>query len=240
MSDLWTVIRKEWLELLALGGGKRGAFLRAFFSIGLLGVIWPWLLGAPFIGSVLPVLFATMTATMYVSAIIPDSFPGERERHTLETMLATRLPDAAILYGKVIAVVLYGILASVVIIGVGWVTVNLKEPGPVLLYTRRVLAGAAVFAVLGSTFMAALGTVISLRAQTVKQAQQVLTTGMMFLFIMPALMAEAWPRGWAWLVENLSGRAAAASATRIAIALVIGQIVLFAIAQSRFKRNQLL
>lgn len=240
MTDTWTIIWKEWQELLSLGGGKRGALLRAFFSIGLLGVIWPWLLGAPFISSVLPVLFAAMTSTMYVSALVPDSFPGERERHTLETLLASRLPDAAILYGKVAAVMLYGISASAVILAVGWITVNLKEAGPLLLYRPGVLMAAALFAVLGSGFMAALGTVVALRAATVKQAQQVLTTGLMFLFIAPALLAEAWPRGWTWLVESLSGNAASGSALRIALGLAIGQIILFAIAHSRFKRNRLL
>ena len=74
MTDVWTVLWKEWHELLRLGGGRRGTILRAVFSVGLLGVIWPWLIGAPFVSSGLPVLFASATSAMYVSALVPDAF----------------------------------------------------------------------------------------------------------------------------------------------------------------------
>ena len=39
---------------------------------------------------------------MMVSSLVADSFAGERERHTLETLLASRLPDRAILAGKLL------------------------------------------------------------------------------------------------------------------------------------------
>ena len=37
--------------------------------------------------------------------MIADGIPGERERHTLETLLASRLSDRSILLGKVMAAV---------------------------------------------------------------------------------------------------------------------------------------
>jgi ABC-type Na+ efflux pump permease subunit len=40
--------------------------------------------------------------------MITDSIAGERERQTLETLLASRLPDRAILLGKVAAITLLG------------------------------------------------------------------------------------------------------------------------------------
>ena len=43
-----------------------------------------------------------------VGIVIPQSFAGERERHTLETLLASRLPDRAIPWGKVLLAVAYG------------------------------------------------------------------------------------------------------------------------------------
>ena len=42
-----------------------------------------------------------------IISFIGDAIAGERERHTLETLLASRMPDRAILLGKVIAIVLY-------------------------------------------------------------------------------------------------------------------------------------
>jgi ABC-2 type transport system permease protein len=242
MTDLLTVLWKELRELLRIGGGRRGAVLRALFSVGLLGVIWPWLIGAPFVSSGLPLLFASATAAMYVAALIPDSFPGERERHTLETLLASRLPDAAILLGKVAAVVLYGYVASLAMLLSGWITVNLKQDGPLIYYRAHVLLGAVGFSLLAAGLMAALGVLIALRASTVKQAQQVLTTGVMCLLLAPALLAEAWPAGWSWLVTQLSGERRARSGQPLVWAglLLLTQLVLFMIALRRFRRSKLL
>lgn len=242
IEDILTVLWKELRELLRIGGGKRGAILRALFSIGLLGVIWPWLIGAPFVSSGLPLLFASATAAMYVAALIPDSFPGERERHTLETLLASRLPDAAILLGKVAAVVLYGYVASLAMLLTGWITVNLKDDGPLIFYRSHTLVAAIGFALLAAGLMAALGVLIALRASTVKQAQQVLTTGVMCLLLAPAVMAEAWPRGWHWLVTQLSGDPRVESARPLlwAVVLLLTQVILFIIALRRFRRTKLL
>jgi ABC-2 type transport system permease protein len=242
IEDVATVVWKETRELLRIGGGKRGVIFRAFFSVGLLGVVWPWLIGEPFVDSGLPLLFASATAAMYVAALIPDSFPGERERHTLETLLASRLPDAAILLGKVIAVVAYGYVASMVMLLTGWITVNLKEGGPLIFYRPHVLLAAIAFALLVAGMMASLGVLIALRASTVKQAQQVLTTGVMCLLLAPAVLAEAWPAGWSALVDQLSGQRRTESTRTLLWAglLIFAQLLLFAFALRRFKRSKLL
>lgn len=240
IQDVYTVLWKELRELLRLGGGKRGAVFRILLSVGLLGVIWPWLLGAQFVSSTLPIVFSAMTAAMYVSAIVPDTFPGERERHTLETLLASRLPDGAILAGKILSVMFYGLGASLMLLLAGWVTVNLKESGPLLLYNVRVIVAALLFTLLAAGFMAGLGTVIALRAATVKQAQQILTTGVMLIFILPALLAEAWPVGWQWLIDQLSGRAQTETPFWIAAFLLLAQLIFFALARRMFQRSRLL
>jgi ABC-2 type transport system permease protein len=243
MTDVWTVLWKEWHELLRLGGGRRGAILRALFSVGLLGVIWPWLIGAPFVSSGLPVLFASATSAMYVSALVPDAFPGERERHTLETLLASRLPDSAILIGKLGATVGYGYGAALFMLLTGWLTVNFKVGAqPLLLYNGSVLLSAIVFAALSASLMAALGALVSLRAATVKQAQQVLTTGVMLLVLTPAILAEAWPRGWEWFVGQFEGRGpqGGRESLPVALAMLIAQVVLFAMVARRFRRSRLL
>lgn len=239
LQDISTVVWKEAREFMRIGGGKRGAVFRLLLSVGLLGVLWPWLLGMEFITSALPAVFSAMTAAMYVSALVPDTFPGERERHTLETLLATRLPDGAILFGKIGAVMLYGMGTSMFMLLVGWATVNLKLRAGLLFYEMRIVLAAIVFTLLAAGFMAAIGTVVALRSATVKQAQQVLTTGIMILFIMPAILAEAWPRAFAWLVSQLSGRDARTTFA-IAVTMLIVQVVLFVTARRMFKRSRLL
>ena len=243
MTDVWTMLWKEWHELLRLGGGRRGTILRAVFSVGLLGVIWPWLIGAPFVSSGLPVLFASATSAMYVSALVPDAFPGERERHTLETLLASRLPDSAILIGKLGATVTYGYGAALLMLLTGWLTVNLKVGAPpLLLYKAKVLLDAVVISLLSAGLMAALGALVSLRAATVKQAQQVLTTGVMLLVLTPAILAEAWPRGWEWLVGQFTGQRTGGGPDSMTVAFIMlaAQIMLFGFVSQRFRRSQLL
>ena len=242
IQDIWTVIWKEWRELLRLGGGRRGFILRALFSVGILGVLWPWLIGASFVASGLPILFAATTSAMYVSALIPDAFPGERERHTLETLLASRLPDSAILLGKIGALSSYAFGAALLMLATGWSTVNLKQPGGLLLYSADVLLLSIILAALTAGLVAAFGTIVSLRAATVKQAQQVLATTIMLLLIAPAILAEAWPAAWNRLIM-LTARAGSTDARRFlpmcAVMLAL-QLLLFAVARRRFQRGKLI
>ncbi|MGH7466963.1 MAG: ABC transporter permease [Longimicrobiales bacterium] len=243
IQDIGTVAWKEWRELLRLGGGRRGLLLRALFSVGLLGVLWPWLIGASFVDSGLPILFAATTAAMYVSALVPDAFPGERERHTLETLLASRLPDSAILLGKIGALVSYALGAALLMLLTGWITVNLKIGADGLLFYRpNVLVTAIAFAALTAGLVAAFGTVVSLRAATVKQAQQVLTTAIMLVLLAPAILAEAWPRVWQRLVDAVSAAQPAGARKLIfwAAAMIALQLLLLGIARRRFVRSRLL
>ena len=60
-----------------------------------------------------------------ITAVIADSFAGERERHTLETLLASRLSDHSILFGKIAASMAYGWLISLSCILAGAITVNI-------------------------------------------------------------------------------------------------------------------
>jgi ABC-2 type transport system permease protein len=107
MFDSWIIAVKEWREWSAL---------RARLSWGALAaLIFVWSLVAPHLLGELkagPLIVAIMSASLPLAlsgVMIIDSFAGERERQTLETLLASRLPDQAILLGKVIAVTLAGL-----------------------------------------------------------------------------------------------------------------------------------
>src|SRR5258705_13563545 len=64
---------------------------------------------------------------MILQSIIVDSFAGERERHTLETLLASRLSDRAILLGKFGAAVPYGLAVGLIGAMVQAVVANLSS-----------------------------------------------------------------------------------------------------------------
>ena len=134
-----------------------------------------------------PFLAATM-----VSSLIADSVAGERERHTLETLLASRLSDSAILIGKIIAAVLYGVGFAVANLLIGLVAVNVahRENGLILFGAQRFVV-TIVLTILASLLMAGIGVFISLRASTVKQAQQAFGIAIIVLTMGPLLLFNA-------------------------------------------------
>ncbi|MFN2201581.1 MAG: hypothetical protein ACK2UO_10255 [Caldilineaceae bacterium] len=109
---------------------------------------------------------------LLVAGPIIDSFAGEKERHSLEPLFATRLADSAILSGKVLAVAVYGWLvamaATLVSIAVLNVIDNDRFPEAItpILLCALLLAPAATL--LASTASA----LVSMTAPSVRQAQQ--------------------------------------------------------------------
>src|SRR5512137_949446 len=110
MTDVVTIVAKELKEYWKARGSLRARLIAFLPLLFIFGVYFPlqqremWT-QAPFVPGVyfmwLPFVLAGGTAA--------DSFAGERERHTLETLLATRLSDRDIFLGKVLAIVIYSL-----------------------------------------------------------------------------------------------------------------------------------
>lgn len=242
MGDVQTVVWKEWRELLRMSGRKRSALARHVFSIGIIGVIWPWQFGLAFVHSALSIVLAAVTALMYIAGAAPDVIAGERERHTLETLLASRLPDRAILLGKIIALVQYGCSAALVMLVIGLITVNIVHgAGDLLMFSATQLITAAVFTPLAAGLMAAIGVHVSLRAKTVKQAQQTLSTAVLIVLFAPALAIPGMPESWKTAVGTwLQSERRALMLAGLASAMLLIQALLFLLAAVRFKRGRLI
>jgi ABC-2 type transport system permease protein len=242
LTDIWTVMWKEWREVLRMGGRRRRALLRLIISIGALGVIWPWQLGPQFITGPVGVLLAAFTSAMYVAGVVPDSFAGERERHTLETLLASRLPDRAILFGKVTALITYGMGAAGIMLLFGWATVNaVHRADGILFYRPSAFAAAIAFSLVAAGFMGAIGVLVSLRAATVKQAQQVLSTLVLLLLFAPVIALPAIPPSWRdTALRSVQEWGVARAALVLGLGLVLVQGILYGIAAGRFKRARLI
>jgi len=241
-TDIVTIMWKEWREVLRMSGKRRGGLLRLIISIGVLGIIWPWQLGAHFVTSSLAIVLAAFTAAMHVAGIVPDAFAGERERHTLETLLASRLPDRAILFGKIGALTVYGLAASAIMLVFGWATVNVAHArGHLLLYAPGTLVGAALFSTLAAGLLAAVGVLVSLRAATVKQAQQVLSTAVLVVLFVPVIALPGIPPSWRqFAMDTVARYGPRALAAGLAVLLLLVQLVLYAIVLVRFKRARLI
>jgi ABC-2 type transport system permease protein len=92
---------KERKGLLRYQGSRTKAVLSLLIPVAMLGAYLPLQIGRALVEGPWSLLASVFIPMMLVGMMIPESFAGERERHTLGTLLASRLPDRAILFGKV-------------------------------------------------------------------------------------------------------------------------------------------
>lgn len=239
--DILTVVRKEWLEfrdqLLRL---KRGG-LSAVIVLLMLGIVTPLQMGPLWISSSLMLAYWPLLSSGMVSTLIADAFAGERERHTLETLLATRLSDTSILLGKILAAILYGLLFTFANILVGVITLSIAHFGEGLQIPSLPHMGFMLLLVtLACSTLAGIGVFISLKAATVRQAQQTLGIIMMVLFIGPVLFVQFLDsEGRASLAVRLSSLGTGRLVAWVSAVLFTASLVLILMAMARFKRGKL-
>ncbi|NPV69123.1 MAG: ABC transporter permease subunit [Firmicutes bacterium] len=185
MRDFFVVARKEVKELLSVRDSRRSLIIQMLVLVGWMGVFMP--LQDPEVWVVTPAM-SVFLPLLVTGGVVADSFAGERERKTLETLLATRLPDHAIFLGKVAGVVCYSWGMTVLVMGIGLVAANLARgadfPSP------GELAGRLIAAALVAGLVAGVGVLISLRARTVREAQQTLS---LVFVLLPFLLVFAVP-----------------------------------------------
>jgi ABC-2 type transport system permease protein len=241
IGDVLTVAWKEWRELLQLGGSHRGGRFSLVILIGVFGVFLPLQSGAEWVQSPATVFYWGWVPLMLVGNAVADSFAGERERHTLETLLASRLPDSAILLGKMFAAITYGWGMVVAMLLMSLITVNLAaRTGGWLMFPWRFAVGAPLLALLGSGLAATAGVLVSLRAATVRQAAQTLNVGVLLLVFLPVLGMQALPEAsqeqigaWAMTI-GVDGLLWVAAAL-----LALIDLALLVAAFARFRRSRL-
>ncbi len=189
MTDIWTVAQKELKEYLFQRGGSRTGGWALLVNLGVFGAYMPWMFGRDWLDSLYTIFWFLFVALFWTTNIIADSFAGERERHTLETLLASRLSNRAILLGKYLSTLIYvgGQMLIVLVLSVITINVAHGEPGQILWYRPSVALGAPGAGILGAGLVAGLGILISLRAPTVRQAQQTLLIPLTILLMLPSL-----------------------------------------------------
>ena len=246
INDIWTVMRKEFRELLLGRGTARGSLGRMLIFLLILGVFTPYQMGKAWVQSPFVLFYALWFPLMVVSSIVADSFAGERERHTLETLLASRLSDTSILLGKVLSVVAYawGMILGMLIVGM--VTVNLTHGhGKLLIYPPAIGFGAVGLSLLMSFLSASVGVLISLKASTVRQAQQTLSYISIFVVIVPVIgiqiLANVLSNATRAHIRIAVAHSTVAGLMPVAVAILLAlNAIFFCIAASRFQRAKLI
>ncbi len=241
IPDIWTITKKELKELLTQRGRFRGGGLGMLFFLGVFGIIMPLQTGKAWVESPIVLAYWGWVPFLLVTSVIADAFAGERERHTLETLLASRLSDRAILLGKITTGILYGWGLTLVCMLLSLVTVNvIHGRDGLLLYPAGIAAGAVGLSFLLSFFAATLGTLVSLRANSVRQAQQTMSVAI-FLVLIPLLLVPVLPQS---MRIALVGIAQSADSTAILLSIIgligLADLGLLALSMIRFKRSRLI
>ncbi|HEY6285857.1 MAG TPA: ABC transporter permease subunit [Ktedonobacteraceae bacterium] len=177
MKDIATVILKETKELFSQGGIL--GYLTPLILLAVGGVVYPLISWSSWVqlGS-LEIPFILFLTYQLIVASAADSFAGERERHTLETLLASRMPDRAILLGKVGTLVGYGWGMNFSQLLLGWLAVNIVHwQGHLVFYPSDLLLLTFALGLVVNILAASAGVLVSLRSATARQAQQILTVG---------------------------------------------------------------
>ena len=238
-NDILTVVWKERKALFKVQGGRSRILLVMLTPI-LLAVIMPLTFDGPeeWTDTVFSMLIAVIVPMMLVGVTIPGSFAGERERNTLETLLASRLPDRAILIGKWSVSVVFAWLVTLAALLLGLVTVNIKFwGGGLVFYSPTVAIGDLLISLLIATTVAGAGVLISLRANTVQQASQTL----MMIFLLPLVLFQVVAvfalRPMIEYLENMNGEQLLII---VLLVLVVIDVIINALAANRFQRAKLI
>jgi ABC-2 type transport system permease protein len=188
IRDSLIVAEKELRELFASLSTKILAMQIALLGV-IFGVLIPysqgpyWIAETYFLG--IHLMFVPLVVTF---PFVGDCFAGERERKTLETLLATRLDEKALFLGKSLSVFVFSYIQVLIVVLLGMVSINaywrIEKGGEgIFLYSPPVL-----FALFGlSAAMVALatgiGVFVSLRAESVRTAQRIMGTIDLAMFL---------------------------------------------------------
>jgi ABC-2 type transport system permease protein len=241
ITDIWTITRKELNEIWVMGGGGRRSWLSQLIMLGVFGIFMPLQSGRAWIETPLVLLAWAWLPYFLAASTVADSFAGERERHTLETLLASRLSDRAILFGKALAVIIYACGLAWVLVLMGLITVNVALWGEgLVMYTPLTGFGILVFSLLGSGVAASAGVLISLRATTARQAAQTMSLVIFVLFI-PIFILQFLPQEIQFRIfQMMDGVNPWQIALFAALFLFVLDAGLIAAALARFKRSRLI
>jgi ABC-2 type transport system permease protein len=240
MTDIVTVAAKELREILAFGDSRGRSKLSLLVLLVIFGVVIPMQNGRDWVESPINIMVWGWMPFLWVSGIVADLFAGERERHTLEALLATRLSDQAILFGKLLAALAYGFSLTWIIMLASLVTINIRFGRETLLfYPLQTTVAALVFSILISGLSASIGVLVSLRAGSVRQAQQMMSAGMLVLFL-PFMLIQFIPRR---LLESIGELVTTVEPVQLALAvavlLLVVEVILIGVALRLFQRSRL-
>jgi len=238
VDDILTLMWKE-RKTLFRNRASRSRLLMLLLTPVMLSTVFPVTWGPDWVEDFPSLIIAVVAPAVLVAVMIPDSFAGERERHTLPTLLASRLPDRAILLGKMITPVVVGWGTALLCALLSLVIVNVAHgEGQFLFFTPPIALGILALSFLTATIMAGAGVLTSLRAATMQEASQKL----LLLIFVPAIVVQVVPLLFRTQLTPWIKEVEVNGAQLLAIIVVVMAVIdagLFAAAMIRFQRARM-
>jgi ABC-2 type transport system permease protein len=237
------VLTAVWKERESLFRHRSRGLWAITFLLGpcFLAIIAAWVAGPEWVTDSSSQLGTVLVSVIMVAVAIPGLLAGERERCTLGTLLTSRLPDQAILFGRLAFAVAFAFSGVLAFLFVGLVTVNvLHGSGGLLLYALKVFLADVALGFLMAVLSSGVGLLISLRVATVQDASILLVASFLLppmffglvLLMLPAFLGDQF-RDW---VPRLAG-------TQVLLIILAGLAVLdlgvLAALRARSRRTRL-
>jgi ABC-2 type transport system permease protein len=242
ITDIWTITKKEWRELLLQQSSFRGSILSLLIFLGIFGIMLPWQTGPSWVSSPTALAYWVWLPMFMASSVVADAFAGERERHTLETLLASRLSNHAILFGKVIAAIGYAWGFMIIGLVIGVITVNVAHGhGRFLMYDSMALIAILGAGLLTAWLVSAAGVLVSLRASTVRQAQQLMMVAILAIVFVPIVLIQVIPSGMkAQIGQLLASDNPFGGVVVLVVGVIVVDVALTVAGMVWFKRSRLI
>ena len=190
MIAVYTVLRKELIELIGDRESLSGPLVQGGIVLFTVGVLVPSLGKSIWTDPNAPVVLFQLFPATIASMIAADAFAGERERGTLETLLATPLEESAVFVGKTLAALSVGLFVSVSSLVCALVVANIRFGATML--SPRAFASVIVGSIAASLFTSSVAVAISSRVAVARSAQQIAAmAAIMFVFGSATLLEQA-------------------------------------------------
>ncbi|HPH96333.1 MAG TPA: ABC transporter permease subunit [Anaerolineaceae bacterium] len=241
INDIVSILWKEWRELFRQRG-LRSALVNWGVMVFLIGVLMPTQVGAEWFSIPMLSLIWCWMPMLAVAGTVTDAFAGERERHTLETLLASRMPDRGIFAGKLLTSVLFGWSIQLGGLMAATITINVTYgKGQFLFYSLDFFAVWLVITLLLMTLISAIGVLVSLRSSTVRQAYQKMSLAFLALVFIPTILGPMLPSNMLAAVNNFLVNTPPVPALWAACAVfLVFDLGLVAFGLARFQRARLI
>ena len=190
---LGTVIWKEWRETVAQFIANRMRLMAYIAIAAYFAFVLPTIFEAQWLSSQALVFWILLPTTL-VLPLAADTFAGERERHSLETLLALPIDVRSLLFGKLFVIIGCAWGFTQVIIGLSIISANLlDDTAGWHSYSSDVWIAGVVLSLAATIFLAGLGVFVSMHMSSVKQAQMLLGLIVVGLMVTGALVISLIP-----------------------------------------------